>query len=191
MENSVKLTVVEFEALLSEILSQKTPFVETKYHRRKMFPWALTKAPNPFHIFTQIRQFSCTPETVTSDILHVYWGEIDGLTKMDFSNNWSYSTEHRFDWVRFVKMWLVSRITLWTHGTTIFDKLKTILGEIANWKKAIPVNILSIIGDPTIQHTLICPKSFLSQSLHKTGEGGGVGGRKIYMTPISLIENTI
>ena len=91
----------------------------------------------------------------------------DGMDKFhlwDFSNNWSYSIEHRFDWVRFVKMWVVSRITLWTHGTTIFDKLKTILGEIANWKKAIPVNNLSS-GTQQFNIRWFVPNHFLPKKI--------------------------
>ena len=75
------------------------------------------------------------------------------------------------------------------------DKLKTILGEIASSKKTIAVNNFLIIGDPTIQHTLILPKSFLLNLRIKLGreaeEERSVCGWKIHMTPISLIENTI
>ena len=64
----------------------KNTICRNKIPPKKNVPMSPDQSTNPFHIFTQIRQFSCTPETVTSDILHVYWGEIDGLTKMDFSD---------------------------------------------------------------------------------------------------------
>ena len=75
LENSVKLTIVEFEALpevnFEPKCFQKSPSIKKK-NLTKNVPMSPEQSTNPFHIFTQIRQFSCTLETVTSDILHVY-----------------------------------------------------------------------------------------------------------------------